>query len=272
MAGKYLLGAAGVALFAAASTGAAQAADVMPIVVPVVTPVVVAPVGPTVEFTLEKWVELGIYPGDGYSIDVFGSADLKITAASGWGFQLIVEDELDFAPFEVEFDVTGRVFRAMGNAEVGVYAGFGVEVPGGLDGYGFGFDFAYDSDRLTLESFVQANFNGGGFNFLDTETELTVHVNDRLDVYAGVDVETDFTGNPFLAGWAGAQLSLGALSPYATVYFSNFDGLEAELGVELEYQIGNGPLSLLGNAEVDFGFPGTRFFVAAGIRYAIGGE
>lgn len=268
MVGKYLVGAAGVALFAVASSGSAQAADVMPIVVPVVTPVVVAVPGPVFEINIEHWLEVEFFDA-GLDPEAYTEIDLKMTLPSGWGFQLIADAGADVQlPIQVFADLTGRVFRSMGAVEVGVYAGFGVALPGGIGGYGFGADFAYDTDRLTVETYVQANFFAGGFQFLDFETDVTLHVTDKLDIYGGTDLETDFV-TFFLSGYLGAQYDFGVLAPYATVWLDG--GLGGELGVEVEYQIGNGPFSLLGYAEVEFDGGGPDGFAGIGIKFSRGG-
>lgn len=267
MVGKYLLGATGAAILAIASAGSAHAADVMPVVAPVVTPVVVPPPGPVFEINIETWLETEVFNNE-FDPTLFAEASLKVTLPSGWGFELITELFTYILPPPDAFvAVTGRVFRSMGDVEVGVYAGAGFSLMG--TSYGIGGDFAYDSDRLTVESYVQGNFAvGGGFVFLDHETDVTLHVTEMLDIYAGYDFETDFVTFD-IDGYIGAQVDFGLLAPYATVWLDG--GLGGEIGVELEHQFGNGPLSLLGYAEVEFGGGGPEGFVGIGIKFSRGG-
>lgn len=275
MAGRYLLGVASVALFAMASTGSARAADVMPVVVPLVTPAVVVAAGPKIEINSEHWLEIGIFPGNGYDLVSYHDLDIKVTAASGVGFQFVTSGVIDnLAPFDIDdLTLAGRVFLSRGDAEIGVYAGLLAEIPGGIDFTAVGADFSIDNDRLELDTYVQANFDGG-FDFLSAGVDLTVHATERLDLNAGGALSTDFGGGgAFLEAWAGAQLDFGLLAPYAGVYVSNgMERFTAELGVELEHQIGNGPLSLLGYAEFDFGTFGPAIFAGVGIKYSIGGD
>lgn len=270
MAGKLLFGVAAVALLSAG--GAAQAADVMPVLVPAVTPMVVPPPpGPVFAIRIDNSIHAvwtGTPEEDGVHLDT--DVDMRLTAASGWGFELLTGGSTFFAPLSLSGGLTGRVFHSAGDVELGVYAGFGFSVPGGIGGYGFGGDFRLDNDRLTVESYLQANFFAGAFNFISTETDVTVHASDKFDVYFGGDL--------FIGGgpasydvWAGAQYDFGVFAPYGGVWFGNDTGFGAELGFELEKKLGNGPLSLIGGAEVNIGLDGLRNADASvGIRYQLG--
>jgi len=269
MTNKYLLGAAGAALLASVA-GTAQAADVMPIVVPVVTPVVAPPPGPVFAIRIDTGMTVNWYGGPNYDLSVFNESTARVTLPSGWGFEVLTGDRLYITPpVELYGSVTGRVFRVAGPLEVGAYAGFGYVVPGGFGGYGFGGDFEYDTDRVTIDGFVQANFFGGGFSFLEGGVETTLHLTDRLDAYVGVEAAKGISIDGDV--WAGVQIDFGAIAPYAGIWYAFGDGFGAELGVELEKQLGTGPFSLIGNAEINFALGGGAFGVASiGIRFQRG--
>lgn len=265
MTGKYLLGAASTALCVVAFSSAAKAADVMPIVVPVVAPVAVPPVGPAFEINIETWFETDVLdpPADPL---VLSEASVRLTTASGWGFELITSlFTYVLPPPGRSAEVTGRVFRSAGSVEVGAYAGAGVSVPFG-PGYRLGGDFEYDTERLTLEGYVEANFAAAGFEFLETAANLTVHVSDKLDIGGGIALET---GPVEVAGFIGLQYDLGLLAPYAQVWFGNDRAID--LGVELEHRFGEGPISLLGYAEVELDGTGPEVFLGIGVRFNRGG-
>jgi len=160
------------------------------------------------------------------------------------------------------------VFRVAGALEVGAFAGFGYVIPGGIAGYGFGADFDYETDRVEIEGGLLANFQGGGFTFLEVAADLTVHATDRIDVYLGGEFDTLGLDNDV---WAGAQIDFGALAPYAGVWYAFGAGFGAELGVELEKQLGTGPFSLIGEAEINLALGGGAFgFASIGIRFQRG--
>ncbi|MCW5713026.1 MAG: hypothetical protein KIT43_00730 [Bauldia sp.] len=270
MTNRFFLSAAGAALFAAASAGTAHAADVMPIVVPVVTPVVAPPPGPVYAIRIDTSLAVDWYGGAAYDLSVFKEITARVTLASGWGFEVLTGDRLYITPpVELYGSLTGRVFRVAGPLEVGAYAGFGYIVPGGIGGYGFGGDFEYDTDRVTVEGFVQANFFGGGFAFLEGGTETTLHLTDRLDVYFGVEVanQMGISGDV----WAGAQIDFGAIAPYAGIWYAFGGPVGAEFGVELEKPLGTGPFSLIGQAEINIALGGgASGFASIGIRFQRG--
>jgi len=256
-----------MALSVVAFSGSARAADVMPIVLPVVAPVVVPPVGPVFEINVETWLETEFLdpPMDPVLLT---EASLKLTTVSGWGFELITNlFTYILPPPDRAATLTGRVFRSAGDIEVGAYAGLGVSVPFGLL-YWLGGDFEYDTDRMTLDGFVQATFSPGGFEFIETEANLAIHVTDKLDIGGGIAFGTDLMGFGF-AGYVGAQYDFGLLAPYVQVWFDQ--GLAVDLGVELEHRFGNGPLALLGYAEVELDGGGPEVYAGIGIRLSLGG-
>jgi hypothetical protein len=270
MTNRHRLGAAGAALLVAASAGTAQAADVMPIMVPVVTPVVAPPPGPVFAIRIDTGMVVDWYGGPNYDLSVINDITARVTLPSGWGFELLTGSRTHItAPVEFFGGLTGRVFRASGALEAGAYAGFGFGIPGGLGGYGFGADFEFDTDRLTVEGYVQANFFGGAFAFLEGGADVTLHLTDRLDVYLGGDLDNQMGLDGDV--WAGAQIDFGAIAPYAGVWYAFGGPIGAELGVELERPLGTGPFALIGEAEINFALGGGAFgFASIGIRFQRG--
>lgn len=276
MAGKLLLGAGAAALFAFGATGAARAADVSPIIVPpTVTPVVVVPAGPKIEITAENWLELSIEPqGDPDQNDLFFNTyhdfSIKVTSARGLGFEFLGNLELGLPfPNYREAALTGRVFLARGDAEVGLFTT--AYFDGGFDALGIGGDFAFDTDRFTLTSYVEAFFDGG-FDEVELGGDLTIHLGQRLDLYTGGEIEFD-GGLQLNNVYAGAQFHLGPIAPYATVTFDGNDGTFFNVGYEFEQALGASPFSLLayGDARIQNGeFPEYTFGI--GIKFSHGGE
>jgi hypothetical protein len=284
-----LLGAAAVALFAA--TGAARAADVMPIVVsvtPTVPPVVV---GPTVTVQIEAGAFLGYNPPSLFlSAGLVGEVDVK--TVSGWGFHLYGGASAYFG-LGLGYGVRAELYRIIGNAEVG----FAV-----TNGLSFGPTFRYETDRFEFAHETRIRYLGGGDWDFDFENLLEVNVNDRLtieaysefefgffgpdldvEIYADFELNDRFTlegwvwadliGGPGAGGAGEVTLNLGALSPYvgAAVYTGMGLGLEFWAGVEFERQIGTGPFALTGDAGVELNLGGTpAFYAEIGIRYNLG--
>lgn len=268
MTNRLLLSAAGAALLAAVSVGTAQAADVMPIVVPTVTAVAAPPPGPVFAIRIDTGMTVNWYGGPNYDLSAFNEITARVTLPSGWGFEMLTGDRLYITPpVELYGSVTGRVFRVAGPLEVGAYAGFGFIVPGGIGGYGFGGDFEYDTDRMTVEGGLQANFQGGGFTFLEGAAELTLHATDRIDVFFGGDFDTTGLDNDL---WAGARIDFGAIAPYAGVWYAFGGGFGAEFGVDLAKPLGTSPFSLIGEAEINIAQGGAFGFASIGIRFQRG--
>lgn len=264
---------AGVALAALASAGAAEAADVMPIVVPAVTPAVVPPPGPAVSLKVDTGIEVAyVFGTQTFDAGVGNAIDFKVVSASGWGMEVITDAVTAIVvPIEFDADVTTRLFRATGPIELGAHATFEFGVPGGLDGYGFGADIAYEGDLLTLEAEAGAAFLPGfGFNAYTAIAEITAHLGDRLDLYAGADFMTDLIVTAVNA-WAGARLDLGVVAPYAGIdHREGPNGWSANVGIDIEKQIGTGPFSLIGYTEARFGFFGPTALGGIGLRFSRG--
>lgn len=268
MAVKYLLGAAAAALVAVGVTGAAQAADVMPVVVPTVTPVVVVPTGPKIE--IESWnaIEIGVFPGDPIDIETHNDFSLKVTTQSGVGFQLLGEVHVELPGFFVYGETTGRVFLSRGDFEVGLYSVVFFNSMG-FDGVTVGGDVVLENDRLELMTYLEADFFGG-FEDIEAGGEVVVHLGDMLDLYAGIDTDL-FPAFDLDDLWAGVQAHFGPLSPYVGAFLT-FPGVGFEVGTEFEHRFGTSPLSLVGYAEAEFDGGGPEFYLGLGIKFSRGAD
>lgn len=294
MTTKHLIGAAAVALLAA--TGAARAADVMPIVVattPAVAPVVVGPTV-TVEITTGAYLDLygltDLYLG----AETFGEIDVK--SASGWGFNLAGGAGVNFIPgFGFGYGFRAELYRVIGNAEVGFFV-----VPYNFAPLviAFGPTVRFETDRFEFRHQTEINYFFGNWD-VGFSNDVTVHVSDSLDVGGyfdfsfgtfgldldlGVNAELEVNDRLTVEGWARADVigglfvaaggqatfNLGALSPYVGVearYDMGF-GLEVTAGVELERPIGTGPFTLIGGAGMEYDLGGGLGLEAhIGIRF-----
>ncbi|MGD9740145.1 MAG: hypothetical protein AB7O56_09605 [Bauldia sp.] len=291
---KYLLGAAIVALVA--GSGAAQAADVLPVVAAMVP----APEDTVDPLTLE--IEAGFagfwVPSDSvqdYGAYLVGSMTYKTT--TGWGIEVDFDGLVDLG--DGDFGASGEVefFRSFGAFGVGVVFGAG----GGFGApyYYFGPTLRYETDTITAKVQLTADFVAGVHEGYSLYTEAEFTPSDRLALgfwlgvgfdgggilgYAGA-VEAAFdvvekvtlhgivgfdgpgggVGTHFAGGIA-AELNLGVISPYVGVLFDGDTAYVA--GVALEYQLGNGPFTLVGNAGAVF-LPGdpTVYRANIGIRF-----
>ncbi|MCW5715468.1 MAG: hypothetical protein KIT43_13240 [Bauldia sp.] len=269
---KIVLTSSAAAIALAAAASAAQAADVMPIVVPVVTPAVVPPPGPVKVVQIDT--TLSGYPS-GLSLDTYAGVDVR--SVSGWGFNLIVGNSvfLDGPPLDGFIEAEGRIYRAIGNGTVGVFASTGAAFTLGLGvagiGTAFGIDADYKTDDVHLYYSLGAMFSGG----FDGIQSLFAGSIDRGNFK--VDVISLVIGPP-LFGLASAKVgySFGPITPYVRVLGAftggGFGGLVGA-GVDLEHTVGD-RLTLTANAEVDLGFSlmGTTlaWTAEAGFEYTIG--
>lgn len=291
MSRKYLIGAAAVALVAAA--GPARAADVMPIVVsvtPTVAPVVVGPMV-TVEVTAGPFLDyddlVDLYVG----VQVFGEVDVK--TASGWGFNFQGAAGAYFIPgFQFGYGYRAELYRVIGNAEIGFFVQPYDFAPLGID---FGPTFRYETNRFEFRHVTAVSYLGAWH--VDFQNDVMVHVNDRLDVGGNldfgfgtfgtqlgirVDAEMDVTDRLTIEGWAWADLlpafnggvggqatlDFGALSPYVAAWVSPGGGTLVA-GVEIEHPIGTGPFTLVGGTAVNYVIGGGApdFGAYVGIRF-----
>lgn len=277
MAGKFLIGAAAASLLAFGGAGAANAADVMPIVVAGPVPVVTVAAGPTIEITTEHWLELSFERGDDVDPSTYHGIDLKVTGARGLGFQLTnnLYVDIDTDPLEIgdiEGDATGRVFMTRGAFEVGAYTTLFFD-ENGFDDLAVGTDFTANFGMFTLSGYFQAIFEND-FNFNEFEfggAVTAMLLGDRLELGAGIDVDT-WGAVEIETVWVGAQFTLGPIAPYAT--FTWDDGARIlALGAEFERRVGATNFSLLayGEAEIELG-NGTEFNFGVGFKWATGGE
>ncbi|MCW5716854.1 MAG: hypothetical protein KIS68_03370 [Bauldia sp.] len=290
MTRKYLLGAAAVALFAA--TGAARAADVMPIVVSVTPTLPPVTVGPTVTVQLDTGTYGYWTPGFFYT-GVYVSGEIDVKTAAGWGFNLIGYGGLDILPPPIGpyyYGLRAELYRIIGNAQVGFFVSPYNFVPLDIE---FGPTFRYETDRFEYAHETEINYNGAWQ--IEFDNDITVHVNDRLDIegyfdfsfsgaylYFGIYAELEVNDRLTLEGWADAyvsggfgagvggraQLDFGPLSPFVGANWYSMGGVGVFAGVELEHQIGTGPFTLIGDAGVNWnpgGPPG--FYASIGIRF-----
>lgn len=295
---RLLVGAASVALVAAAGT--AQAADVMPVVVPMITPVAVVSTGPDVEITIEALGQLYWDGGPVYTgVGIAGEATIVTT--SGWGVGVGAGAFLGLTPSAgLEFyGIGGRVFRQVGDFQVGFAAavdigfmappfGFGTDIrydngplsvlnqtyfrfsPGGFEFWGIYTDIEYEADRLEFFQSLDVQFWGPGVAFY-AEGDVNLQVRGPFHVFAGYDLET----GPFpsyFGVYGGVQLDLNGIKPYIHPWWENDGDFGLDIGVDIERQIGNGPFSLVGWSEFTIANYGWDYEMAIGFRYEIGGE
>lgn len=269
MTGKYLLAAAGAAILVA--TGTANAADVMPVMAP--APVVaVAPmevsVGPQFSIVVENRLVTDFYFGDPIELDGATLIELGLRTAGGVTLQLSVDSMYDIAvPLAAEFLLKGRAAKTMGDFEFGVFlqAVGGFPLSMGLSDPQYGYDLAFNGDRLTVENENTLNLVGG-FLFV-SETKLTVAATDRLDLYARGQIE--WPGYDYEIG-AGAAIRLGPLTPRVDVTWSNTGFWEIVAGTDFEHALGNSPFAFVATAEYFRNGVGQGAYASAGIRFSHG--
>lgn len=191
MNSKILLGAAGIALLAAAGT--AQAEDPLPIVAGATLPMVTGE-DPKISIEISDTVGVHWHFGDPILIENRLRFDVDIEWASGWNFAIDGSKytSLEFTPqMYVYGDAYGHLSRTLGDFEVGVWfgGGFNCSIPGGCGaGGGFGgfVEYEYETDRLHIWSEIEARFFPGfDLNFM---TEVEFDVNEQLQIGAYLDV------------------------------------------------------------------------------------
>lgn len=299
MTKKYLVGAAAAALLAA--TGTARAADVMPVVV-VVTPAVPAvAVGPTVTVEINTSLYAGIenfntinYAG----LDFDG--EMNVVTANGWGFNLSNYAYVNVAPGVYGgSNFRAELYRVLGNAQVGFFVRPYQFSPLDIE---FGPTFRYKTARIDFMHETQIYLYPGTLG-VEFANDVTLHVNDRLDIGGYFDFEVQFGGGfdidigldaklevnnrLTLEGWAWADIigmasagfggeatfKLGALSPYigAGVYLGGGLDVEVWAGVDYERQIGTGPLTFTAGVGIDYDVGGgIDAYANIGLRLNIG--
>lgn len=263
---KSVLMASAGAIALAAATGAAKAADVMPVVVPVITPVVAVPTGPDVVVQFDANVTKYL-PGP-FLINSVGAVDVR--TASGWGFQFLTTNNHIQATVSF-FSLGGRVYRAMGDATVGVFANAVFEYGGGIafDAAGVGIDVDYNTELVELYYGLTAAFSPGGFDGLQSIFFADV---ERGNFVVRAAAIAQFA--PF-ASFGGVQVGyrLGPVTPYVVLAgaIGGMAGFVAGAGLEFEHEVGE-QLTLTADALVlkDFGFPGVAWRAEAGFEYTLG--
>lgn len=293
MAGKLLLGAASIAFVAVA--GAAQAADVQPVVVPVIVPVPVVSTGPDIEITLEAIAGV-LYAGTPEFVTAIGG-DVIVTSQSGWGIGIGGYAEFYFPGTSA--GIGARLFREMGNLQIGVITG--IDIGMGTEYY-VGTDIRYETDTIEALNQTFAVFDGG-FDYWGNYLEVTFTPSDRLEVYQELTVIVDggvglyaegdidvgirgpvrliagydltYTPGPqFVGVYGGVQLDLNGIKPYVTGFWTNDGGpfYGVNLGVEIERELGDGPFTLIGGTDLTLSNGGRAFEAAIGIRFELGGD
>lgn len=265
MTRKYLLGAAAVALFAA--TGAARAADVMPIVVattPAVAPVVV---GPSVTIQTETQLFVGYYDDYYFQTGLDFDGEINVVTASGWGLNVVGDAGISLYSdgggpiyWGRGADLRVELYRIIGNAEVGFFvAPFGFN-PLNMD---FGPTFRFENDRIDFRHETEVSIYAPDW-WVELKNDLTVHLNERLDLGGylefefgtygryldlGVDAEMMVNDRLTVLAWADLDVEFGG-------------GFDLDVGVETELVVSD-RVTLEGWAEAD---------LFGGIGFGLGGR
>lgn len=260
---KILLGTAAVALLA--TTGAVRAADVMPIVVPV-TPVAPVAAGPTVTVQTVHQLYIGSYDQYYFEAGGYSYGEVNVVSASGWGFNLtgnasagIYRYGNDPLLFGADVDFRAELYRVVGNAEIGFFvAPYGIG-PLNLD---FGPTFRYRTAQVEFFHETEVSIYGTDW-WVDLKNDLTVHVNERLDVGGYLDFEFGVYG-PYLD--LGANTNIEVNDRLTVEAWTDFGidgmGLELDFGVNGELDV-NDRLTLEGWAAA---------FLFGGPGFAVGGQ
>lgn len=263
MASKFSLGAAGFVLLATA--GAAQAADVLPTIIST-TPTAPATAGSTValqlDASLEAWLDFGYPPG--FSLVLGYVVDFQ--RPTGWSFELLGGGGFDIGlPLIGGMDLTARAYQTFSRATIGIYGYVGSSIPFGMYGYGVGWDLEVETGNVTIHNDNWLDLTGGLQLNDNTEVEFTVR--DRVTISAGFYLGWDFPG--LYADIHGrAEVDVGDFTPYIFAWWSPTDAdFGAGVGVDVEHPIGTGPLSLIGNVELERWPGGTELSASIGIRF-----
>lgn len=247
---KYLLmtTVAGVALFA----GAAQAADIQPIVPVVVAPPIAVP-GPVYAIEVRADVVASTFGG----IESLLSTAIDVRTVSGWGFKLELSGFLELSPppFESDLTVLGRLYHTVGaNGTVGIF-GSVTRSSAADESVLIGLDADLVTDTTELTYILVADFGPTGYDGLQSilALELARREHLRVDVVAFAVLPAG--GGLVALTVAEIGYQIGPVTPYvqlAAVYTGPFIGSVA-LGVDLELPVGSGPLTLTGGVLAGFG-------------------
>ncbi|MCW5695341.1 MAG: hypothetical protein KIS96_01270 [Bauldia sp.] len=305
MSARFVAGAAGIALMVAAAS-VARAADAP---LPGAETATATSTEPKVSVVLEAGIEGSVIlgsPPPAFSLYSYGEVDVKF--ASGFGITLSERSSVLLStPLLAFVDVNGRLYKSLGLFEIGIHGHVGVSVPFGAPvSSSFGPDIRYETDRLTVTNSTYFTFFGGVFSGWGNGTEITFDVTDRVEIHGffGVDfdgggpsvtvlaeatikagsrlevvpsIDVVFSGmGTFLNTGVILRVPLGVVTPYVGANWSPGNFANVELGIDLERQIGTGPLSLIGNAEYSVGFfggpPLHRVSGQIGLRYTGGSD
>ena len=272
----------------------AMAADPLPIAITTVPTAPPVAAGPEVAIDIQN--TLGFYTGHGLWNDFWAMVDVK--SASGWGVAFDGYADTNILPgFYGYVDGGITLYRSIGQFDVGVLAAGGFSWPccGGGFGVAASVVFEHEDDRLYINSENRLWFFPS-FGF-ESMTEAEFDVSDRLRVagyigfygfsswYVDAGVEFDVTDKLSVWSWLGfhdsgfGYFELGAtfditdnLEISAELDFDGPFSLDyIEVWAELERQIGNRPLSLVGEVGVGMD-PGFYMWAEVGVRYKVGGR
>lgn len=265
---KYLLmtTVAGVALFA----GAAQAADIQPIVVPVVvTPPVVVP-GPVYRIEIDADVAKTDAPG----FETGLSTAVDVRTASGFGFKLEVIGGLYFNepnPVETDIAVIGRLYHTVGaNGTIGVFGTFNRGGPVVTTNTSVGLDADYVTEALTVNYSLQAGFDAGAFEALQSILALELERGEHIRIKS-LTLAVVPAGGPFVAvSFSEFGYRLGPVTPFiqlgAGYVFATLTG-SVGVGVDLELPVGDTPLTITGGVLAAFTPGGFGWEANVGFEY-----
>lgn len=260
-----MLGGAAVALLAA--TGSGHAADVMPIVVPVATPAAPVVTGPTVTIQTETLLYIGYYGAYFLETGLAFDGEINVVSASGWGFNLLSDGSLGVGragnnppDFGYRADFRAELYRVVGNAEIGFFVAPYSFDPVNLD---FGPTFRYTTDRAEFRHETEISVYSTDW-WVEFQNELTVHVNDRLDIggyfefevgvfgrYIDLGIDTEMKVNDRLTvhAWGNVDVEFGA-----PMSFDAYAGARAEFDVNDRLTVeGWGTIDLVGGVGVGLG-------------------
>lgn len=227
------MGAAIAALLA--GTGAAQAADVMPIVVSVNPTDPVAVVGPTIEADLVAIISGTWYdPNDKYlNVDFYGDIDIK--SASGWGIIAYGGGGANLIPgFGFGYGFGFEIYRAIGNFEVGFFLNPNSLSPLDIE---FGPTLRYETDTVEIQA-------GVGFGIEPSAreiyawTDVTFQASPNLEVRGFFDLDRYDDGvNPVefdvgIYGGATLKLADGRYEIEGNIEFDYYNYEDPDLDLE----------------------------------------
>lgn len=273
---KHVLMSTAAAMALAAGAGAAQAADVMPIVVPVVVvPPVVVP-GPIYRVEIEAGVVTGRDFGDtdplAYNAGAVSAVDVR--TASGFGFKLETTGNLYFEgsppPLPADASILGRIYHTIGDhGTVGVFATTSWNNYGPPGGHLFGIDADFDNDTLWVNYSLGVGFTpGSGYDGIQSILASRLE-RDRLVVRNLTLAALPAAGTVALVTLSEVGYKFGPVTPYVQFALGAVGGgfsASAGVGADLELPVGDGPLTITGGVFAQFGPGGFDWEATAGME------